>query len=252
MRQSLDGVRRMLEIRGLCKNFGGLKAINDVSLDLKRGQLLGVIGPNGAGKTTLLNLITGYLSPTAGTVSLHGTDITGLKPFQICHIGITRTFQVVQPFTEMTVMENVVTGALFSQKKSICVEEARERCIDPLRKVGLLAKQDQLAGALTQGEKKKLEFARALATRPEILLLDEVMAGLTRGEIEEMMEMLTGVNESGVTILMIEHLVHVILALADRVFVLDFGEELFQGTPDEVMSHPEVIESYLGRPLEVS
>lgn len=242
----------MLEVRGLCKNFGGLEAIKNLNMDLAEGQLLGVIGPNGAGKTTLLNLITGYLMPTAGTVALKNEEITGLKPFQVCHAGIARTFQVVQPFTEMTVMENVITGALFSQKKSISVEEAREHCAEPLRKVGLLGKQDQLAGALTLGEQKKLEFARALATTPRILFLDEVMAGLTRGEVEEMMEMLADVNRSGVTILMIEHLVHVILQLADWVFVLNFGEELFQGTSDDVMSHPEVIESYLGRPLESS
>ena len=241
----------MLEINGLCKNFGGLRAIHNLSLRLEEGQLLGVIGPNGAGKTTLLNLITGYLTPSAGTLKLKGSVITGLKPYQVCHRGVARTFQVVQPFAEMTVMENVATGAIFSQKKSISIAEARERSIDPLRKVGLFGKRDQLAGALTLGEKKKLELARALATGPKILLLDEVMAGLTRGEIEEMMEMLAEVNKSGVTILMIEHLVHVILALAHWVFVLDFGEELFQGTPDEVMSHPEVIESYLGRPLEV-
>jgi branched-chain amino acid transport system ATP-binding protein len=242
----------MLKIRGLNKNFGGLMAIKDLNLDLDKGQLLGVIGPNGAGKTTLLNLITGYLTPTSGTVSLKDKDITGLKPFEICHLGVARTFQVVQPFTEMTVMDNVVTGALFSDKKSLSVVEARERCIDPLQKVGLLGKQDQLAGMLTLGEKKKLELARALATSPNLLFLDEVMAGLTRGEVEEMMDVLTEVSRSGVTILMIEHLVHVILALADRVFVLNFGEELFQGSPDEVMSHPEVIESYLGRPLEQS
>lgn len=242
----------MLKIRELNKNFGGLMAIKNLNLDLEKGQLLGVIGPNGAGKTTLLNLVTGYLTPTSGTVSLENQNITGLKPFEICHLGVARTFQVVQPFTEMTVMENVVTGALFSNKKSISIETARKRCIDPLRKVGLLEKQDQLAGALTLGEKKKLELARALATNPNLLFLDEVMAGLTRGEVEEMMDVLTEVSRSGVTILMIEHLVHVILALADRVFVLDFGEELFQGSPDEVMSHPEVIESYLGRPLERS
>lgn len=240
----------MLEVRGLCKNFGGLQAIKNLNLDLAEGQLLGVIGPNGAGKTTLLNLITGYLSPTAGTVTLNNEAITGLKPFEVCHAGIARTFQVVQPFTEMTVIENVIAGALFSQKKSISVEEAREYCVEPLRKVGLLNKQEQLAGGLTLGEQKKLEFARALATSPKILFLDEVMAGLTRGEVEELMEMLADVNRSGVTILMIEHLVHVILELADWVYVLNFGEELFQGTSDEVMSHPEVIESYLGRPLE--
>tara|TARA_R110002020_G_scaffold57596_6_gene158517 strand:+ start:16658 stop:17389 length:732 start_codon:yes stop_codon:yes gene_type:complete len=240
----------MLKIRGLNKNFGGLMAIKDLNLDLEKGQLLGVIGPNGAGKTTLLNLVTGYLTPTSGTVSLGNQNITGLKPFEICHLGVARTFQVVQPFTEMTVMDNVITGALFSNKKSFSIEEARQRCIDPLRKVGLLEKQDQLAGALTLGEKKKLELARALATNPNLLFLDEVMAGLPRGEVEEMMDVLTEVSRSGVTILMIEHLVHVILALADRVFVLNFGEELFQGSPDQVMSHPEVIESYLGRPLE--
>ena len=242
----------MLEVNGLSKNFGGLAAVSDLSLTIRRGEIFGVIGPNGAGKTTLLNLITGYLAPSKGSILFEGRELRGLSPSKICHRGIARTFQVVRPFVEMSVIDNVMTGALFAPTHRISMAEARIRAGSALDLVGLLDKRDMLAGELTIGEKKKLELARALATKPRLLFLDEVMAGLAGGEVEVLMDVVERVADSGTTILMIEHLVGVILALTDRVLVLDFGRELFQGAPEDVVAHPEVINSYLGKPLDQS
>jgi len=240
----------MLEVRGLSKRFGGLAAVSELSFTLPRGQIFGVIGPNGAGKTTLLNLITGYLPPSEGSILLEGRELRGLAPYEICRLGVARTFQVVRPFAEMSVGDNVMTGALFASKSRVSAAEARARADHSLELVGLLGKRDVLAGALTIGEKKKLELARALATKPKLLFLDEVMAGLAGSEVEAMMEVVERVADAGATILMIEHLVGVILALTDHVLVLNFGRELFQGAPEDVVAHPEVIDSYLGKPLE--
>ncbi len=242
----------MLEVNGLSKNFGGLAAVSDLSLTIRRGEIFGVIGPNGAGKTTLLNLITGYLAASKGSILFEGRELRGLSPSKICHRGIARTFQVVRPFVEMSVIDNVMTGALFAPTRRISMAEARIRAGSALDLVGLLDKRDMLAGELTIGEKKKLELARALATKPRLLFLDEVMAGLAGGEVEVLMDVVERVANSGTTILMIEHLVGVILALTDRVLVLDFGRELFQGAPEDVVAHPEVINSYLGKPLDQS
>jgi branched-chain amino acid transport system ATP-binding protein len=242
----------MLEVNGLSKNFGGLAAVSDLSLTIRRGEIFGVIGPNGAGKTTLLNLITGYLAASKGSILFEGRELRGLSPSKICHRGIARTFQVVRPFVEMSVIDNVMTGALFAPTRRISMAEARIRAGSALDLVGLLDKRDMLAGELTIGEKKKLELARALATKPRLLFLDEVMAGLAGGEVEVLMDVIERVADSGTTILMIEHLVGVILALTDRVLVLDFGRELFQGAPEDVVAHPEVINSYLGKPLDQS
>ena len=242
----------MLEVNGLSKNFGGLAAVSDLSLTIRRGEIFGVIGPNGAGKTTLLNLITGYLAASKGSILFEGRELRGLSPSKICHRGIARTFQVVRPFVEMSVIDNVMTGALFAPTRRISMAEARIRAGSALDLVGLLDKRDMLAGELTIGEKKKLELARALATKPRLLFLDEVMAGLAGGEVEVLMDVVERVADSGTTILMIEHLVGVILALTDRVLVLDFGRELFQGAPEDVVAHPEVIDSYLGKPLDQS
>ena len=239
----------MLEINNLTKAFGGLKAISKLSMKLEDRQFLGVIGPNGAGKTTLLNLITGYLPATSGTMTLNGQPLNGLRPFQVCRLGVARTFQVVRPFEEMSVEDNVMTGAMFSRRERVGVTEARELAQKPMELVGLDKKRHFLAGALTLGEKKKLELARALATRPKILLLDEVMAGIQRGEVEDLMDVLERIHKSGTTILMIEHLVHVIVRLAQHVVVLNFGEKLFEGEPGAVLEHPAVIESYLGKPF---
>jgi branched-chain amino acid transport system ATP-binding protein len=242
----------MLEVNGLSKIFGGLAAVSDLSLTIRRGEIFGVIGPNGAGKTTLLNLITGYLAASKGSILFEGRELRGLSPSKICHRGIARTFQVVRPFVEMSVIDNVMTGALFAPTRRISMAEARIRAGSALDLVGLLDKRDMLAGELTIGEKKKLELARALATKPRLLFLDEVMAGLAGGEVEVLMDVVERVADSGTTILMIEHLVGVILALTDRVLVLDFGRELFQGAPEDVVAHPEVINSYLGKPLDQS
>jgi branched-chain amino acid transport system ATP-binding protein len=239
----------MLAIRNLTKNFGGLVAINDLTLTVEPNQFLGVIGPNGAGKTTLLNLITGYLAPSRGGIELDGVQLVGRKPYEICRIGIGRTFQVVQPLAEMTVEENVMTGAFYSGSERVSITAARDRAQEALAAVGLSEQAGAMAGTVTLGNKKKLELARALATRPRLLLLDEVMAGSPQGDVVELMQVLRGIHAKGMTILMIEHLVPVILALAEHVFVLNFGQELFQGKPADVIAHPDVIESYLGKPL---
>lgn len=239
----------MLQVDHVTKRFGGLLAVNDLTLTVKENQFLGVIGPNGAGKTTLLNVITGYFRPTIGKITFDGERIDGKRPYEICRLGIARTFQVVQPFPEMTVLDNAMTGALFS-RDGMTIRKARDRAMEALEMVDIAHQADVMAGALTLGAKKKLELARALATQPRLLLLDEVMAGSPQSDIDELMQLLKRIHANGVSILMIEHLVHVIIALAEHVFVLNFGQELFQGNPDDVISHPEVIESYLGKPLE--
>lgn len=222
--------RTVLKLFNLEKSFLGLKAINNVTLHVRPGQFFGIIGANGAGKTTLLNLITGYLKPTAGRIEFEGKSIQGFPPYRLAHRGIGRTFQITQPFVEMTVLDNVMTGALFSKNGSRrSIREARAQCDEPLRLAGLTEHANQLAGALTLGGKKKLELARVLATEPKLLLLDEVMGGLTPAEIEDLMATLKRIHASGTTIVMIEHVLHAILGLSEHVYVLNFGSELYQG-----------------------
>ena len=239
----------MLAIEDMTKRFGGLIAINNLTMSVRQNQFLGVIGPNGAGKTTLLNLITGYFKPTQGKITFDGERIDGKKPYEICRMGVARTFQVVQPFPEMSVLDNAMTGALFS-REGMSIRKARDHAMEALEMVDIAHQADVMAGTLTLGNKKKLELARALATRPRLLLLDEVMAGSTQRDIVDLMQLLKRIHANGVTVLMIEHLVQVILDLAEHVFVLNFGQELYQGKPDDVIAHPEVIKSYLGKPLE--
>ena len=242
----------LLQVEDLHKRFGGLQAITGISLQVPAGQLLGMIGPNGAGKTTLLNLVTGYLKPTRGRIFFAGSPISGLPPYRISALGVSRTFQIVQPFHEMTVAENVVVGSLFLSHRHRPIAEVRRLAEGPLETVGLQHRAADLAGSLTFGEKKQLELARALASQPRLLLLDEVMSGLNQAEIDAMCEIVRRVHRTGTTVIMIEHLVPVILALCERVLVLDFGRELFQGTAEEVMRHPEVIASYLGKPRDAA
>jgi branched-chain amino acid transport system ATP-binding protein len=240
----------MLEVTSLSRNFGGLHAVRELSFRIAPGEFLGVMGPNGAGKTTLLNLITGYLRPSAGSIDFQGRSIAGRRPFEICRMGIARTFQVVRPFGEMSVLDNVIAGALFSRARGVSLADARERARIPLELTGLWQKRAVRAGGLSIGEKKKLELARALATEPRLLLLDEVVSGLTESEMEDLVAVLARIHAAGTTILMIEHIVEVILRLSNRVLVLNFGQKLFEGTPREVVAHPAVVESYLGRPLD--
>ncbi|MBV9859555.1 MAG: ABC transporter ATP-binding protein [Alphaproteobacteria bacterium] len=243
----------VLRISHLSKSFEGLRAIDDVSLSVLPGQCFGIIGANGAGKTTLLNLVTGYLRPSAGDIRFEGRPIGDLAPYRIAHLGIGRTFQIVQPFAEMTVRENVMTGALFSTRGSRrSLAEARDFCDEPLAMVGLEDQADLPAGMLTLGAKKKLELARVLATEPRLMLLDEVMGGLTHSEIDDIVAIVERVNDAGTTVVMVEHLVHVVTYLCDHVFVLDFGRELFQGSADAVLSNREVVEAYLGKPAAPS
>lgn len=240
----------MLKLTHVVKSFGGIKATSNVSFEVLPGQFFGIIGANGAGKTTLLNLITGYLSPSSGTIEFEGKPIHRLPPYRIAHLGIGRTFQITQPFVEMSVLDNVMIGALFSRSGARrSLGEARAVCDEPLRLVGLAEHADLPAGALTLGGKKKLELARVLATEPKLLLLDEVMGGLTPTEIDDLILVLRRIHAAGTTVVMIEHVLHAIMELSDQVFVLNFGRELFRGAPVDVMNHPEVIDAYLGKAL---
>ncbi|MFH0296526.1 ABC transporter ATP-binding protein [Bradyrhizobium sp. 31Argb] len=230
----------MLSVRSLHRNFGGLAAVADVSFDVGEGEFVGIIGPNGAGKTTLLNLITGYQKPNAGKILFRGRDIAGLRPYRVKRLKIARTFQVVQPFNEMTVRENVEVGARFGRAAWLSNSEVEEDCARALELAGLSNVAGMPAGALTLGEKKRLELARSLASRPELLLLDEVMGGLSSREVRDLVQALKRIHASGVTVIMIEHVLHALFQLVARVLVLDFGRKIGDGDPSAIMSQPEV------------
>jgi branched-chain amino acid transport system ATP-binding protein len=242
----------MLRVEGLTRNFGGLRAIDDLSFTVRGNEFCGIIGPNGAGKTTLLNLVTGYLRPSSGSIALDGRDITGLRPYRVCRLGIARTFQITRPFNEMTVEENIMAGFLFSGRMSGGLQGARASCRALAELVGLDVKLLTLGATLTLGEKKRLELARSLATRPKLLLLDEVMGGLSQQEIVDVVLVLKRVQATGTTVIMIEHVLHALMQLVERILVLDFGRKIADGPPKAVMEHPDVISSYLGRPMEVT
>ncbi|MEB3759232.1 MAG: ABC transporter ATP-binding protein [Desulfurococcales archaeon] len=240
----------ILRVEKVTKRFGGLVALSDVSFEVNQGEILGLIGPNGAGKTTLFNVITGVYKPEEGRVIFKNKDITGLRPHKIARMGIARTHQIVKPFGDLTVLENTMIGALYGRRHGhITEEEARDIALDILEFVGLKEKADLPARILNIQEKKRLELARALAEEPELLLLDEVLAGLNPSEVAKMLDLLRKIrSEKNVTMIMIEHVMHAVMNLADRIVVLHFGRKIAEGTPEEVASNPEVITAYLGDP----
>jgi len=235
----------LLRARRLTKRFGGLAAVDDVSFDVEAGEIFAIIGPNGAGKTTTLNLVSGLLTPTSGSLELDGTDITRLPTFARCRLGLGRAFQVVQPFPEMTVEENVLVGAQFGSGP-VASAEARRRADAALERTGLEAMRDHPVEDLNLLQEKRLEIARALATQPSVLLLDEVMAGLRPAEARLAVELVKSVRAEGITVVFIEHVMPVVRDLADRVLVMDHGAELARGSYAEVTADPRVIEAYLG------
>lgn len=235
------------------KNFGGLYALLNVDFEVQPGEILGLIGPNGSGKTTLINVISGFYPASAGQVLFKGRPIHALKPYQVANLGIARTFQVVRPFAQLRVIDNVLMGALFGKNNlKAGLKESLPKAEEVLDLVGLGNKKDLPSASLTLADRKKLELAKALAMEPEILLLDEVMAGLTFTEIEETMGLIRGINARGVTLLVIEHVIHAILSLSHRIFVLHHGEKIAEGNPHEIVRSTRVIEAYLGKDYAVA
>jgi branched-chain amino acid transport system permease protein len=242
----LDADVPLLEVSRVGKSFAGLVALRDVTFDVRHGEILGIIGPNGAGKTTLFNVISGLHAPSSGTIRFKGRDVTGIPASRICHRGVARTFQVVRPFAALSVEDNVVIGALARAGQ---LRAARQHAADVLEFVGLEARRQALAGGLTLQERKLLEFARALATGPELLLLDEVMAGLNSREQERVAETIQRIRGQGVTLLVIEHVMRAIMSLSDRILVLNEGAVMAEGKPAEIAHEPRVIAAYLGTPV---
>lgn len=239
----------MLEIRGLSKDFGGLRAIDSLDLHIGKGEILGLIGPNGAGKSTAFNCVAGVYVPSEGEVLFDGLRINGFKPWTLCKMGLARTFQIVKPFATQSVLFNVMVGAFAVTDRT---DEAEAKALEVLRFLHLDKHRDTLAGNLTIADRKRLEIARALATEPKLLLLDEVMAGLRPTEVDEVIAIVRDLRERGMTIFVIEHIMRAIMALSDRVVVIQFGRKICEGTPQEVACNENVIKAYLGEDYAVS
>ncbi len=233
----------LLKIESVTKKFGGLNAVSDVSLEVEQGTVIGLIGPNGAGKTTLFNCINGTLPITEGKIVFNGTDITHKKSHEVAKLGIARSYQIVQPFGNMTTLQNAMVGGFCKTK---AYREAEEIALSSLKLVHLDHKKDVVAKHLNLGERKKLEIAKALSTQPKLLLLDEVMAGLTPIEVQEMVRIINSINASGITLIIIEHIMEAIMSLSKRIVVLNFGKKIMEGSPAEVSTSQQVIEAYFG------
>lgn len=239
----------LLEIKDMTKNFGGLYAVKDVDISIDKGEIVGLIGPNGAGKTTLFRLISGFYKPTSGQVTFKGENITGLKPNEICKRGLSRTFQIVQPFHGLTVEQNVQVAAFNRYNET---EQTKNKAREVLEFVDLIDKKDVRADTLTIADRKKLEVAKAYATEPEIILFDEVMSGLNPKETEETIALIQKIADQGVTIFLIEHVMRVVMTLAERITVIHHGEKLAEGTPKEIQKNEKVIEAYLGEEMDIA
>jgi branched-chain amino acid transport system ATP-binding protein len=238
----------LLDVENIGKNFGGLRALDAVSLQLTQGEMVAVIGPNGAGKTTLFNILTGFIRPDTGRILFRGKSLLGLKPHEICRLGAVRTFQIVKPFLELTVLDNVIVAAF---NRFSALAEAARKARELIEFVGLDDKRNALANELTLPHRKRLELARALATDPTLLMLDEVMAGINPTETDMLIRLIREINQRGVTVLLIEHVMRGVMALSQRIMVLNFGEMIAEGPSDEVVKNPQVIEAYLGEDFKV-
>jgi branched-chain amino acid transport system ATP-binding protein len=241
----------ILEVKDLSRHFGGLKAVDQVNFQVEEKEIVGLIGPNGAGKTTLFNTLSGYYMPTSGRIVFQGNDISDLAPpYRRCRVGLARTFQVVKPFLNLTVLENVMVGG-FSRTTS--TEECRERALECLELVRLSHRKDVPASSLTAAERRRMELARALATQPKLLMLDEVMAGLTPTEVQEFLELIRSLRDDmGITLLVIEHIMAAIMNIAERILVLHHGQLICQGAPEEVACDKKVIDAYLGEEFQLA
>jgi branched-chain amino acid transport system ATP-binding protein len=247
---SSEGSAVLLRTKKITKTFGGLAAVKDVNLEVRRGEIFGLIGPNGAGKTTLFNLISGVYRPSGGTIEFKGQHYADVRrPHQVCQMGIARTFQIVKPFGNLTAWDNVMVGAFFQTGDP---ERAREEAARTMDWMGMGDRKHMLAKSLTLPDRKRLEFARALATKPALLLLDEVMAGLTPHEVDETLLLIRKIREEGITVLLVEHVMHAIMSLSDRIAILHHGEKIMEGTPQEVAKVDRVIKAYIGEEYVLS
>ena len=233
----------LLEVNGLTKAFAGLVAVKGIDFTVRKGEIVGLIGPNGAGKTTIFHLLTGYYKPTAGTIRFNGKDMTHVTPPDACRLGLARTFQIVKPLVQLTVLENVMVGAFAKIRNA---KQARELSLEILEFTGQIAYKDMLAGNLTLGMRKRMEVSRALATQPELLLLDETMAGLNSKEIADAVKLIMQIRERGITLVVIEHVMKAIMSISDRIVVINYGEKIMEGCPDAVCNDQQVIKAYLG------
>lgn len=240
-------MNKIIEVENISKSFKGLKAVSNVSFYAEEGQITGMIGPNGAGKSTTFNMICGYYPPTSGVIKYKGTDITGKRAYEFADMGIARTFQIMKPLGNLSVLDNVASSAFFGRHKAKNIHKAREIAEEILNFTGLISKRDVLARSMGTPDQKRLEMARALATKPDMLFLDEVMAGLNPAETEEAIDLIRRINSGGITVFLIEHIMRAVVSLCKKVIVLHHGEKIAEGTPEEVMNDAYVMEVYLGK-----